>query len=162
MKKLLVLFIASTFAFTSCTKDEIIDDINHKEVKAEHLENSTWTIKHAKVHNVMFEDKDISDARKIILEAALKVSIEKIAFQTEDNMYFEYDSKKFKGEWMETSNKSKWSITLDASDDLPISEIAELEIRNGRLYLTFNNFDYNHDSKEYKVGVLDLELVPHS
>ena len=162
MKKLLVLFIASTFAFASCSKDEIEDDLNHKEVKAEHLENSTWTVKHAKVHNAQLDDKDLSDAQKTLLEGALKVSIKKIALQTGDKMYFEYNSDKFTGKWMKGSSDTKWDVTLDASDDLPLSELAELEIRSGRLYLIFNNFDFNSDSKEYKIGTLDLELVPHS
>ena len=162
MKKLLVLFIATSFVFASCSKDEIIDDLDHKEVKSEHLENSEWTIKHAKVHNVTFGDDDVNDATKTLLEAALKASIDKVALQKDDNMYFEYNGDKFMGKWMETSNKSKWDITLNASDDLPVSEVAELEIRNGRLYIVFNNFSYNHDSKEYKIGTLDLELVPHS
>jgi len=162
MRKIFVLLIAATVSLASCSKDEVLDDLNHKEVKAEHLENSTWTVKHAKVHNVKYGDKDATNAQKTFVEGLLKVSIKKIALQKDHNMYIEYDNNKIAGKWQATSNKSKWIIFLDANNNnFPKFKMAELEIRNTRLYLTFNNFNYNHENKEYGIGVLDLELAPH-
>ena len=162
MKKLLVLFIASTFAFASCTKDEIKDDLDHKDVKAEHLEGSIWTVKHVKIHEANLDGKDLTDAQKTTLEGLIKYSDEKLELKKDHKMSFKYKTDSFDGTWNPKTEKDQWGVNFNATPTPPFGLEGNLEIKNGRLYFSLGGLDFKADGKDYVIGKIEFELVPHS
>ena len=159
MKKLLVLFIASSLAFVSCSKDEILDDLDHKEVKAEDLAGHTWNIKHIKIHEANLEGTKLTDKEKTSLEGLIKMSDEKLVLQKEDKMYFKFNDNKFYGTWKQNSETNKWDIIFDNNSDLTFANVATLQIRNGRLYFNLGGMDYTINGKHYVIEKIEFELI---
>ena len=162
MKKLLVLFIASTFAFASCSKDEIEDDLNHKEVKAEHLEGSSWTVKHVKIHKANLDGKTLTDAEKTALEGLIKFVDEKLVLQKDNKMHFEYGDTEYPGTWNPKTEKDQWLVEFESTPTPPFGLEGALEIKSGRLYFSIGGLDYEINGKHYVIEKIEFELVPHS
>ena len=157
MKKLLVLFIASSLALVSCSKDEIQDDLNHQEVKAENLAGHTWDIKHIKIHEANLEGKELNSAQRTTLQGLIKMSNEKLVLKKEDKMYFKFNDKNYNGTWIATADKDKWSIKF--TDTVPFGVDGHLQIRNGRLYFTLGGMDYTINGKHYVIAKIEFELI---
>jgi len=161
MKKLLVLFIASSLAFVSCSKDEINDDLNHKEVKANDLPGSSWTVKHIKVHKANLDGTNLTDKEKTVLEGLIKMSGEKLVLQEADKMYFKLNDHELKGTWKVNSEKDKWDIVFENDKNLTFANKAILEIKKGRLYFTLEGMDYTINGKHYVIEKVEFEMVKH-
>jgi glutamine cyclotransferase len=159
MKKLVVLFIASSLALASCSKDEIMDDLNHKEVKADDLTNHSWKVKHIKIHEANLDGKKLNEAEKTTLEGLIKMSDEKIVLQKENKMYFKFNDNKFDGTWKPNADDNKWDIVFDHNSKISFGTDATLQIRNGRLYFKLEGMDYTIKNKHYVIEKIEFELI---
>ena len=159
MKKLVVLFIASSLALVSCSKDEILDDLNHQEVKAENLAGHTWKVKHIKIHEANLDGKKLNDAEKTTLEGLIKMSEERLVLKKENKMYFKFNDNQFNGTWNPSSETNKWDIVFDINSDLTFANDATLQIRKGRLYYSLGGMDYTINGKHYVIEKIEFELI---
>jgi len=163
MKKLLVLLIAGSVSLASCSKDEIQDDLNHKEVKAEHLENSSWTVKHIKIHEANLDGKKLTDVEKSELEGFIKMTKEKLNLQKDNKLVFKYGDTDFKGKWTPILNKKDhWDVEFDGKPTPPFAVNGNLEIRKGRLYFSIEGLSYPIGGKNYVIEKIEFELMPNS
>lgn len=159
MKKLLVLLIVGSVSLASCSKDEIVDDLNHKEVKAEHLEGHTWKVKHIKIHEANLDGENLNAAQRTTLEGLIKMGEEKIKLQKDDKLVFKYGDTDYNGKWTPKTENNQWLVEFNANPTPPFGLEGKLEIRNGRLYLSLGGLDYTIKEKHYVIGKIEFELI---
>jgi hypothetical protein len=130
-----------TLTLFSCNKENITERTDLVDV---------WKPKHVTIHT-----PDLLDEQKTILELYLKSFVE-VNLQENDYMRFTYEKEIRRGSWARTSD-SNFNIQLFLSDN-PFNQNAEMYIKNGHLFLVFEDFYYNFDKSVGEIYVKDLKF----
>jgi len=162
MKKIFILFIAATISLASCSKEEILDNLDHQEITSNTDLRGTWITKHATLSNVIVDGEKIQDVAVTLIEANIKDDTE-LRLNSNNNCDYSYSDYTFGGNWYKSKDdNSKYELNLiPDGNTYPISRNGELVINYGRLYLIFTDFKFKFEGlkSEATVGKLKLELI---
>ena len=153
MKKIILLLMVVSFTF-SCSKEEIKDNFDHKDITTSTDLVDAWIPKHAVIHGAELDGKALNDVEKAALELTVKEAVT-LHIKKDKKVIINIKNEAVNGSW--TNDKLPYDISFTDGNTVFAAD-AILKIENKRLYLVFGPNDHIFEGEDKSILFTELKL----